>query len=135
MPKLKKTKQQKFKELQDKWYKKLEKSGFSDIEAGEDRLKSYSSVIFSYGNESSWRAKREYYQMAENFLTDYKFATTMEEIIWAYHANGISGHNIALLLGKAKIKKTNRTDVLIIIKRLRSSMYSMYVAQQREQSE
>jgi len=136
-----KTEAQKFKELQAKWYKKLANNhkhpdgAFKDIEKDEWRLHSYSTVLMNYGNETTWSAKRDYYQMAENFLNDYPFKTRLEEIIWAYHAHGISGQNIAMLLTKAKVKKTNRTDVLNIVKRLRGSMYAMYLTPHGEQSE
>ena len=141
MARQKKTEQEKFKALQKKWYAKLAADhdhpdgAFLDIETGERNLKSYSTALFRYGSSVAWTAKRDYYQMAENFLSEYKFASKLEEIIWEYHANGISNHHTAQLLKKARIKKTNRTDVWKIVDRLRKSMYAMYLPPLRDEHE
>jgi hypothetical protein len=80
-----------FKELQSKWYGKLKKSGFDDIEQDEEHLKIWHSHFFlSRYDATKYEAKEEYYRMAGHFLNDYKFKTKVEKLIWQYHCDGIS---------------------------------------------
>jgi hypothetical protein len=111
-----------------KWYAKLKRDGFDDIESDEDNLKVWSTIFFKKHSIEQIQAKQAYYQMATNFLNDYKFNNNRERIIWEYHANGISLRDIGKVLKKAKIKKaTNRTDVWKVVKRLKLIMYDMYM--------
>lgn len=126
------------KALQKEWYKKLHDNGFRDIESDENHLKFYTSQFGAkfLKAEGVWEAKARYYQMAENFLGDYKFASEMERVIWEYHSNGISYRNIAKLIAKLRlVKKTNRTTIYQVIKRLKIKMYDMYVAENQEYHE
>lgn len=133
----KNNKKAEFQKLKTKWYGKLKKSGFEDIESDEDNLKVWSSIFYLRRSNISWEAKASYYQMASNFLEEYKFTSNIEKIIWEYHSNGIGVRDISKLLKKAKIKsvKTARTSVWLIIKKLRSSMYQMYLAPKEEYHE
>lgn len=126
-----------YKEEKDIWYKKLEKSGFVDIEQDEDNLKKWSSVFTKEVGKHSlevWKIKAEYFQMATNFLEEYKFDNNIEKVIWEYHANGLRIREIADLLKKARVKSVGvkKSNIYNIIKRLKNSMYAMYVAASEE---
>lgn len=119
------------KELQDKWYKKLEKSGFQDIESDEDNLKVWSSVFFARHSIEQIQAKQAYYQMATNFLEDNNFENKRDRIIWEYHANGISYRDISKVLKRVRIKLSH-TAVQNIVHKLQVAMYLMYKTPQVE---
>lgn len=121
-----KLKKDSFKELQAKWYGKLKKEGFEDAEIDEDNLKLWSTRFFARHSIEQIQAKQAYYQMAENFLNDYKFETKRERIIWEYHSNGISVRDIVLVLRKVRIK-TGRQTIWTTVKRLQKKMYDMYM--------
>lgn len=124
-----------FEKLQAVWDKKLKDSGFNDIETRDDRLKSWSTKLFFYHQADAWEAKRSYYQMAENFLTEYKFDTEREKTIWAYHAEGISCRDIAKIFKDAKIKGLSKSMVFAVIKKLKMKMYDMYMTPKKEYHE
>ncbi len=113
-------KQKTYKELKAIWYKKLEKSGFEDIESDEDHLKSWTADRVKK-HIHTWREREQYYYMATEFLDTYKFETPLEKTIWEYHANGISVRDIVILLSKVRIK-TNRDAVWLTIRRLVNRM-------------
>lgn len=111
----------KFKKLQNTWYKKLEKSGFEDIEdhrTKDEKLKSWHSMRFflNYESGTRWRAKETYFQNALWFLENYCFDTSKDKRIWACHAEGLS------IRETAKKLNYSRTIVFRAIKRLRSAM-------------
>lgn len=118
---------QDYKTLKAIWYKKLEKSGFEDIEAEDERLKAWSSQFKRQRSVDSWEAKAAYYSMADSFLNDYKFASRIERIIWEYHANGLSIRGIVETLNKVRKKKTHRTEVWLTVNRLETAMKNMYM--------
>jgi hypothetical protein len=124
-----------FDKLQAEWDEKLKESGFQDIESRDDRLKKWSTKLFSYYQSDAWEAKRTYYQMAENFLGDYKFETEREKTIWAYHSEGISCRNISKIFKDAGIKGLSKSMVFSVIKKLQKSMYAMYLTPQQEYHE
>jgi len=115
-----------FKALQKKWYSKLKKEGFEDIEQDEENLKVWSQVFFGKHSIEQIQAKQAYYQMATNFLEEYPFETERDRIIWEYHANGISAREIVVLFKKIKIK-INFMKVWRLIKKHRVKMYQMYM--------
>lgn len=124
--------------LQNEWYKKLETDakknpteGFVDIERHgkyEGMLKMYSTEFFSpdYAPEV-YDAKQEYYILATNFLEEYKFETKREQVIWEYHSLGISMRDISKLLKKIRVKM-GKTEVCLVVNRLKLKMYDMYVS-------
>lgn len=114
-----------YEEERDKWYKKLEREGFTDIEQDDDNLKVWSSVFAKKHSIEQIQAKQSYYQMATNFLEDYEFEIRREEIIWTYHSEGISYRNISKLLKKVRIKLSH-TAVQNIVHKLKISMYLLY---------
>lgn len=113
--------------LRKVWYEKLKDDGFDDIEADDDKLKIWSSRFAQKQSVLSWEAKAVYYQMATNFLTDFKFETTRDKNIWTYHANGMSAREITRTLRKVRIK-TNRMTVWRTISRLQKLMKQLYGA-------
>lgn len=102
-------KQTEFKKLQAKWYKKLEKDGFEDIEQDEDNLKQWASTYFisRYTNfvgksgkkdkayDATWFTSQiEYYQMAGRFLHEHTFQSPAEKLIWQLHSEGVPNTGI-----------------------------------------
>lgn len=122
------------KKLQKTWYEKLKKSGFDDIERNEEDLKVGSSSIFlkhKYTRDL-WEAKAEYYRLAEHFLNEYRFATTLERVIWEYHTNAISTRNIAEILKRAKIKELSKSRIHTIIQTLARAMKARYLVNSKD---
>lgn len=120
--------QTEYEKQRDIWYKKLDKSGFKDIEQDENHLKRPSTALItvsSYRNKESIEAKIRYYSLAEHFLNEYKFENNIERMIWEYHSNGLSARDITKILKSLK-KKANRDSVWRVIKRLRTIMYGLY---------
>lgn len=116
------------KELKEIWYKKLKKSGFHDIEKSEDHLHEWHSKRFLGIPKEVFKAKVDYYTMAERFLNDYPFETNMDKLVWEYHSQGVAVREIAQLLKKVGVKsiKISKSTIWLMVKRLRNSMYSMY---------
>jgi len=124
-----------FSKLQAKWYKKLEKDGFQDIEKNEYQLKQSSSIFMDMRkgnrNESSAtvvsrEAKRDYYMMATDFLNSHPFTSKLQRIIWEYHANGLSTREISATLNKVRKNKILRMTVWRILKQLSVAMKQKY---------
>jgi hypothetical protein len=116
----------KFKELQEKWYKKLEKSGFKDIEQDEYYFADGHGVSTIDKRRVTWEIQQEYYRLATHFLNDHKFKNRFEQIVWEYHSNGMSVRDIADTLNKVRRKKTDYNTVWEIIRDLRILMKTMY---------
>ena len=129
----KKTKNE-YERERDKWYAKLKKDGFKDIEHSEDILTEYSTVFFKNHTVEEIEAKQRYHDMANAFLEHYKFENKRDRIIWEYHTNGISARDIASLLKKVKIK-TNRTTISQTILRLKVKMFDLLWAPLKEYHE
>lgn len=94
------------KELTAKWYKKLEKSGFVDIEdvnSDKEFLKKWDSQYFKrrYTPETFY-AKQAYYQNAQDVLAEYKFNNAVDKKLYEMHANGLSHADIAKKTGYSK---------------------------------
>ena len=119
---------EKFNRLKEKWYKKLEKSGFEDIEQDDKTLKIWSSRFANKKSIYSWQAKATYYQMAVSFLEDYKFDSKKERMIWQYHSEGFGAKDTAEKLNrKPRKKRITQSYVRTTVKKLKMSMYSMYL--------
>lgn len=96
---------QTFKKLQSKWYEKLKKSGFEEIETKNDQLKKWHSHCFLVRSRGRRSARREeYYQLAGVFLNDHEFKTKTEMKLWGLHAQGLSIRTIASILKMQKDK-------------------------------
>ena len=124
-----KKKPEDYQKLKEVWYKKLERSGFVDIEKDEYNLKQYSFRFNQDAVVRSWHSKTEYYSMAGQFLNHYKFASNLEKTIWEYHVNGIGVRDIAKLLTKAKVRsiKPNKDNVQKVVSRLAEEMKKIYL--------
>lgn len=123
-----------FNKLKAKWYAKLAKSNFKDIEKNEYELIEPSSIFTrtkgrseSSLTEVGWAAKRDYYNMATDFLAVHPFESKIDRIIWEYHANGLSCRDIAATLNKVRKKKTDKTSVWEIVHKLEVIMKKMYL--------
>ncbi len=127
----------KLEKLTAKWYKKLaDETNFVDIETLEGELKRPGLNNHAYYTTIGWEAKVSYYTMAEYFLNDYKFDSNINRVMWEYHANGLSYREIAKLLKELKLtKKISYVTVAHVIKKLRNSMYAMYVFTEAEANE
>lgn len=108
------------------WYKKLKDEGFEDIERDPDTLKCYDSSHFLETKTKRRRDRVEpYYKLADLFLSEHKFDTEIERVIWEYHSNGLSVRKITDTLKRVKVK-TNYTTVWIIVNRLKHHMFKNY---------
>jgi hypothetical protein len=120
-----------FKELQAKWYAKLKKTGFNDIESHtqnddnpDGSLKEWHSQRFYINNRvEDFKQKERYYQLATQFTYDYKFNDEQDKIIWDLHANGSSVREISKQLNK---KGYDRTSVHKVIKKLRNVLFQLH---------
>lgn len=90
----------KFKKLQTKWYKKLEKEGFEDAENesnGKTFLKVWHSSYFQTKyTKDAFQSKAAYYRMAAQFLHRHAFENQLEQAIWLLHSEGLSLRDIAV---------------------------------------
>lgn len=90
----------KFQQVQDRWYKKLEGTGFNDAEKkdkkGNLQLKKFDSFYFyaEYTKES-FSIKKNYFERAEEFLNTHRFEDDMGRTVWGKHANGFSLRDIS----------------------------------------
>lgn len=130
--KFNKTKQ--FKTLEKKWYARIEKSGFEDIEHDEVNLKQFSGVTSTYRKDGSskiedWAEwgksvpikehwKTEYYSRCRQFLHEYKFKNKTDKKIFEMHSEGLGERVIAAEL------KTYRRKVQETLKRIIKDMKS-----------
>lgn len=123
-----------YEELRDEWYAKLKDGGFQDIEDKQGRILEWSSRFNAKHDQVDMDAKLAYAQMADRFLDEYKFDTDLEKTIWAYHANAISVRDIAVMLQKVGINY-HKDKVHGVVKKLKKSMFSMYLLPQGEYHE
>jgi hypothetical protein len=112
-----------FKKLKDKWYARLAKEGFKDLEANEDSLIVYESTSFQnrYDPENSYGAE-EYYRLAGQFFHSYAFADAREKLIWELHSTGGTKRGISDRLKQLKHKRSAGTQVLATIQKLKAIM-------------
>lgn len=110
-----------------KWYKKLERSGFVDIEYNDDKLKTASTEFTKTKYLATLDQRVAYYNMATTFLNDHKFDTPLDQTIWEYHTNGISVRDISVLLKKVGIKKMGKDKVHHVIVKLEDIMKQLYL--------
>lgn len=99
-------KEQDFKKLQKKWYKKLKDEGFKDIEVSNE-FEKLDTVLKgskdqSLFNLNTFDAKRAYYYYAEQFLNYHEFDNESDRQMWELHASGYFHKEIAEKLGCSK---------------------------------
>jgi hypothetical protein len=125
-------KTKKFESLKEKWYKKLAKSGFEDIEHNESHLKQWHSFNFSDSKDSHrfsaalFSSKAEYYRLAGQFLHTHTFVKPVEKVIWTYHTEGKTNREISRLLKAAGRKFSSKDYVRLIIASLAKEMLKQY---------
>lgn len=97
-----------FKRLRAQWYKKLQKSGFNDIENKSDLISVWHSSHFqkTYSRDE-FQSKEEYFRRALHFLNEHAFQTVTEFQIWEMHADGASLRVIAKEL-KTKVCRVHK---------------------------
>lgn len=119
-----------YNKLKKEWYKRLENSGFQDIEQDEDNLKSWSvsKGVRNRNNGASAQqvlenreARETYYRLAGQFLHDYRFTSRTDRLIWEKHSDGESIRDIVKILALHGIK-TTKNPVNEVIKTLRDIM-------------
>lgn len=117
-----------YEELRDVWYDKLSKDDFEDIESNEEFLKTWHSFKFASPESKRYQFENaEYFRLAELFLQEHQFKSSLEKTIWSYHTNGLTIREIAAILEKAKVKKSKKDKVNYIIKRLVKIMKDLYL--------
>lgn len=91
----------KFQALQAKWYAKLKKGGFEDIEApGRDLLKKWDSFHFREKySPISFANKERYFQLANQLVHELPFLNKVDKKIWQLHADGATWGEIAKQVG------------------------------------
>lgn len=90
-------KDQSFKALQQKWYRKLKRSGFVDIEAPQyQHMKAKESTwhILNWDPEDAASIQR-YYELARQMLHEHPFSSNKEKLVWKCHSEGMSYNAIA----------------------------------------
>lgn len=110
----------KFKKLQKKWYDKLAKSGFQEIEdtnSPREMLKQWHNNYFRNKNRQlTFKEKETYFKNATWFLHSHVFETSLEKRIWEAHSDGLSLSETATLLGCSKSR------AFLVVKRLKEVM-------------
>jgi hypothetical protein len=108
-----------FKELQSKWYKKLEKSGFDDLEwynpdsgfGQNSRFLKFSTPSLPNPDEISGSGglassnTYKYYQNCRDFLENYDKFTRMTRLLWTMHTDGQSYRSISKYLRSRATKQ------------------------------
>lgn len=89
----------KFKQLKSKWYKKLVKSGFRDIENSRGDLVDHRSTQDLWrrinGSTEVFDAVQSYFYWAGDMVSRGVFASMLDKKIWKLHAEGWSTRRIA----------------------------------------
>lgn len=98
-----------FKELNEKWTKKLKESGFEDIETTNkltENLKTpHSRYFFSRYTPEQIEETLTYYNNCMTFYWSYKnFKSNREREIWLLHSEGMTKRKIAEVLQSRGIK-------------------------------
>lgn len=85
-----------FKTLNSEWAKKLEQSGFEDVEYREDMMNTHGTSSFFLAKFEFVKdnAKEEYYRLAGQFLYSHEFESERLKDVWALHCEGVSMRDI-----------------------------------------
>ena len=120
-----------FKNLQAKWYRKLEDIGFSDIEKDEEYLHQYDNHRFNEPSKYSgfngavteqFEEKKKYFEKAGELLEKDSFLDGVERRIWALHTMGYPIRRIVLVLRSEGFDR-NKNQVNQIINELQGLMF------------
>jgi hypothetical protein len=123
-------KTEKFKNLKEKWYKKLAASGFNDIEKDEDTLKVWESHAFGKHryNAKLYDSKEKYFALAGQFLNEAKFESRRHKLIWKLHSEGASIRDIEIELKRRKYESASKSVVAVEISKMKKEMLDKYAA-------
>lgn len=116
-----------YKEQKKIWYDRLKWEGFNDIEdtnSPKELLKTWHSTYFTKKDRltpETFESKRQYYQMAEEFLNTNNFTFRLEYLAWKLHAEGLS---IVEIVKEAKRQEidTYKDEVHKMLQRLKKIM-------------
>lgn len=92
-------KNKQIKALTKKWYKKLEKEGFKDIEDAKGNLKSYASSFQYKYKPDVFQSKQRYFELAAQLVHSGYIPNGRELYIWRLHAEGKKVTEISRRLG------------------------------------
>lgn len=124
----------KFNKIKKKWYNKLKKSGFEDIEQDETYLKQHSgktglthedpnarnawdAYLSQEGREISESPKFNYFSECREFLETYSFKSKKERKMFEMHSEGEGERVIAKALKTYRRKVTETLKKLIKVMR------------------
>ncbi len=99
-----------FRDLQAKWYRKLEKSGFKDIEENDRLIYRHGDYFKTEYTPERFAEKKSYFEKAKDFLSRDVFIDGIERRIWALHTAGFPIRRIVLILASEGTKK-NKNEV------------------------
>lgn len=94
----------KFKALEKKWYEKLRKTGFKDIENRPHELHQETAKFLDK------EAIEEYYSKVSEYLYSGDFKNYKEKAIWFLHTEGLSYREISSII---RVAKTQIAKVII----------------------
>lgn len=116
------------KQLTAKWYGKLKKTGFQDIESPNDPevLSRWAYDLSRERTVNRFESTQEYYRLAGHFLYDYKFESKRDQLFWKLHSEGKTCKQISDSLPMNRIKKVTLDTVNKAILRLTKIMKAMY---------
>ena len=112
----------KFKQLQDKWYKKAEKSGFEeqeDVNSSRELMKEWHSSHFMKDIVvDKYEDQQRFFELARQLLHIYPFRTNKDRRIWELFSDGIMIRGISreVHLSEYRIKKFTDELCKLIIK-------------------
>jgi len=107
-----------FKKLQTKWYARIKKKGFVDIEEGQDERIVEPEVFNTETNQ--YHHGIEYYELCLRILAEGKFRKEIYKLIFELHTEGKSEREIAGELEKLDAGLTPQA-VSEIIKRIKKN--------------
>lgn len=81
--------------LQKTWYSFLARSGFEDQERGVYLVQDNLNNLVDMQHSTTFNAKRDYYQWAQECLTCSSFDSMIDRLIWQYHSEGYSQREIS----------------------------------------
>lgn len=106
-----------FKRLNKEWQKKLEESGFEDIEKSDNDFIRQHQVFTADKVQSE--GGREYYLLCQKILREYDFKDNLHRLIFELHTEGKSVREISTFLqlnSERTLKKSVISDVINKIK-------------------
>lgn len=110
------------KALKAKWYRKLEDSGFEDIEdtsSPKEMLRCWHSYYFQIRfTPHAFQEIRTYYQVANEFYKVHKFKNKLERAIWRYHTDGLSAREISSIVKTSPDKTEDVINKLVGLMRI-----------------